>query len=380
MCTARGANLTKLFFTAVILPAALALPHKTALAFTAGPRAEKFYNEEKYDEALEVYEGALKRKPEDPDLGYNRAVVLYRKGDFGASEEAFVRSALMGAKDLEVKASYNAGNAKYRIGEEMGTADLPGAIEKYTEALDYYKRVMDLDPDDLNAKYNYEFVEKKIEELEAQQEQNEQQKQQKDQQKEQEEQQEDPQQEQNEQQKDPQKEQDEQQKDQQKEQDEQQKDPQKEQDEQQKDPDEPGDRSKSEEKDEGEEDKEKPDPGDGEEEDKQPEQEDEDDGQSDPSEETGQEPPETDKAAERDERESQPSRGDMEKRPGDPSDIGGEDKSPASPGDGEPWDPAGMSREQAEILLQQQEEEENRIRAQQKKEREDSRPPVLMDW
>ena len=150
----------------LVLVLALFQAAPTAFAFTANSKAERSYREEKYDDALEFYDKALEKKPADPDLGYNRAVVLYRKGEFEPSEEAFVYSAVSGGKTLEADATYNTGNAKYRIGETLEVGNnVQGAIHKYKEALDYYKRAIELDPADPDPKYNHEFLSEKIEKL-----------------------------------------------------------------------------------------------------------------------------------------------------------------------------------------------------------------------
>jgi Ca-activated chloride channel homolog len=292
-------------------------PRDAAFAFTPGSRAERSYREENYEDALDIYERALKKRPDNPTLEYNRAVVLYRKDDFISSEEAFMRSAILGERDLEARSAYNAGNAKYRIGEEIEFSNTKGAIEKYTEALDYYRRAMDLAPEDVDAKYNYEFVSKRIDDLESQQDQEEE-----EQQDQQEEEQQD--------------EQDQQEEEQQDERDQQEEEQQDEQDQQKEEQQDEQDQKEEEQRDEQ----------DQKEEDRKDERED----------------PKPDEERDRE----RPDSGDQE-----------EDKQDPEPGTG---DSGSMSRQEAELLLEQQEEEENRVRAQQKQEREDSRPPVLMDW
>ncbi|MGB3241510.1 MAG: tetratricopeptide repeat protein, partial [Candidatus Omnitrophota bacterium] len=55
-------------------------------------RANKLYQEEKYDEALGLYDKALEKEPNDQVIQYNRAAALYRKNEFAKSAEAFLRS------------------------------------------------------------------------------------------------------------------------------------------------------------------------------------------------------------------------------------------------------------------------------------------------
>ncbi|MEA3489226.1 MAG: tetratricopeptide repeat protein, partial [Candidatus Omnitrophota bacterium] len=192
-------------------------------------KAGRLYDEGKYDEAIENYDKALEIRPDDAKIWYNKAVTLYRKAGFSDAEDAFLRTLATGEEDLEKKSIYNAGNSSFRVAEALEHIDPRSALKNYNEAVQYYKKAMEFSPDDLDAKYNYEFTLKKVHDLEKEQQQKQDQ-QQKDQQ-EQDQQQKD-QQKQDQQQKDQQK-QDQQQKDQQQ-QDQQQKDQQK-QDQQQKD-------------------------------------------------------------------------------------------------------------------------------------------------
>ncbi|MFQ5952264.1 MAG: tetratricopeptide repeat protein [Candidatus Omnitrophota bacterium] len=140
-------------------------------------KANKLYKKEDYDKALEYYDRALSKKPDDQAIQYNRAAALYRKKKFGEAIKAFLNSLAGGEERLEEKTVYNVGNSEYRIGETMEKKDPPSAMANYKKALGYYKRAMELSVDDMDAKYNYEFTLKKIKELEQQQQQQQQQQQ-----------------------------------------------------------------------------------------------------------------------------------------------------------------------------------------------------------
>ncbi len=116
------------------------------------------YQQSLYDEALEMYNDAQIDAPESPELHFNIGNVNYRKEDHENAIETYLKSFNTDDIRLESKADYNIGNAKYRLGEKTGN------IALWREAMEFYRRAIELDADDEDAKYNLEFVEKKIKE------------------------------------------------------------------------------------------------------------------------------------------------------------------------------------------------------------------------
>lgn len=131
----------------------------------------KLYQQGKYDDAMNKYADALIDQPDLPELYFNLGNTTYRKEQYEEAIQHYSKALAGGDTLLETKINYNIGNCKYRLGSRKENTDLASAIASYREALDHYKRVMELNPEDKDAKYNHEFIEKKIKELISRQQQ-----------------------------------------------------------------------------------------------------------------------------------------------------------------------------------------------------------------
>lgn len=90
----------------------------------------------------------------------NLGASLYRQGDFAGAAASFTSSTHMSPDtETRVRAYYNAGNALTKASE------LESALEMYRQALLQ-------DPSNEDAKFNYEFVKRQLQEQEQQQQQN----------------------------------------------------------------------------------------------------------------------------------------------------------------------------------------------------------------
>lgn len=117
----------------------------------------KLYNEDKAEEALSKWRDAQIDDPDKKELHYNIGSALYKQEKYEDAFKEYEKS--LSSKDtaLHAKTYYNMGNSSYRMGR------LPEAIE-------YYKKTLEIDPDDEDAKYNIEFIRKKMKENQQKQE------------------------------------------------------------------------------------------------------------------------------------------------------------------------------------------------------------------
>ncbi len=113
--------------------------------------AIRLYSEGKIDEALSKWRDAQIDSPDKNELHYNIGDVLHLQKKYKDALNEYEKA--LDSKDaaIQAKTYYNMGNTSYRMG-------------KLPEAIGYYKKALDVNPDDKDAKYNIEFVRKKIKE------------------------------------------------------------------------------------------------------------------------------------------------------------------------------------------------------------------------
>jgi len=120
----------------------------------------KSYGKADYESAMRHYQDAEIEKPEEPKLHYNMANTLYQQERYEEAIERYNKAFYTEDPKLEAQTYYNQGNSLYRAG-------------KLAEAIQAYEKCLDLTPDDMEAKYNLEFVRKKLKEMMDQQRQQE---------------------------------------------------------------------------------------------------------------------------------------------------------------------------------------------------------------
>lgn len=112
-------------------------------------KGSKSYEEKRYVSALDSYRKAQIKSPDNPTVRYNLGTTLYQLDQFQEAEMQ-LQFALANAKTKELKATawYNYGNTQYRLGQ-------------FDKAIEAYKEVLELNPNDKDAKFNLELLQKK---------------------------------------------------------------------------------------------------------------------------------------------------------------------------------------------------------------------------
>ncbi len=146
-------------------------------------KANEAFANGKVDEALKGYTDAQLSRPDSPELQYNIGSVHYKKGAFKDAAKAFEGALLNEDKKEKAATYYNLGNTYFREGASAGNMEL------FKKAIENYKKSLAINPDDVDAKYNIEYIQRKLKENSQRQQQKPQDKQQKQDQKQQQQQQ-----------------------------------------------------------------------------------------------------------------------------------------------------------------------------------------------
>jgi len=113
-------------------------------------KGSDLYAQGKYDEALNAFVDGQIEHPEDAQLKYNIASSKYMMKNYEEALKGYLDMAATARNaPLEQKALFNAGNTLYRQG-------------KLEEAIEYYKKALELDPQDKDTQQNIEFVREEI--------------------------------------------------------------------------------------------------------------------------------------------------------------------------------------------------------------------------
>src|ERR1039458_70958 len=147
----------------VLLPTALRGSPASAL---------REYKAGNYDQALKEYEQLLKRKNDDPRRHVNGLAPAARNRQFEEAAKQF--NSTLASPDLKLQGLgyYNEGNSLCHLGER--NPDPKKRTEAWEKALQDYESTVKLNPQDADAKFNHDFVKRRLEELKQQQQQSQQ--------------------------------------------------------------------------------------------------------------------------------------------------------------------------------------------------------------
>ncbi len=114
--------------------------------------------------ALASYSSAGATLPDSPELAYNQGVAHYRLGDFEAARGAFNRALLTRDINLEADVKFNLGDVAYASALEK-QSELEEAIDLLKTAMGHYRDVLEIKPDDQDARRNIEMAQLLIKDL-----------------------------------------------------------------------------------------------------------------------------------------------------------------------------------------------------------------------
>ena len=110
-------------------------------------KGNRQYNKGNYEQAIGRYEQALQAVAGQFEATYNLGNALYKAERFDRAEQTMQQAAAdsLRADTERAEAFYNLGNAQFKQ-------------QKYKEALESYKQSLRLNPSDMEAKYNYAYT------------------------------------------------------------------------------------------------------------------------------------------------------------------------------------------------------------------------------
>ncbi len=121
-------------------------------------KGNRQFAKEKYDKSIESYTRATEAAPTSFEAAYNLGNALFRAGRYDGAQKALERIAADStlADTDRADAAYNLGNVQFQQ-------------QKLKEALSSYRKAMRLNPADEQAKYNYAYTKRLLQEQEQNQ-------------------------------------------------------------------------------------------------------------------------------------------------------------------------------------------------------------------
>ena len=115
-------------------------------------KGNRDFDKERYDKSIEHYTKALEAAPGNFEAGYDLSSALYRTEKYEEAAQRLQQLALDSTRTETERAEtfYNLGNAQFKQ-------------QKLQEALESYKNSLRLNPSDQEAKYNYAYTKRLLE-------------------------------------------------------------------------------------------------------------------------------------------------------------------------------------------------------------------------
>jgi len=145
----------------VIVQAALA---DSARVYTS--QGNKLYKKENFNEAINSYDQALLETPGALEPKFNQANSYYRLDDLSKAMDLY-RQVAAESKDMKyvARAKYNLGNSYFQQGSKQKDSNLQKAIDDLKTAIESWRGVLDIEPENKKAAKNIEVARLLIKDL-----------------------------------------------------------------------------------------------------------------------------------------------------------------------------------------------------------------------
>jgi Ca-activated chloride channel homolog len=136
--------------------ALLLLAAPMTLRAETGDTGDKLYQAGRYPEAAAAYQREIQEHADSPRLEYNLGTALMQAGQLEDAVAALERAATAATSDeLRYNALYNLGLCYLRQARDAKSSE---ATSAYASSADAYKRALQLRPNEVAAKWNYELA------------------------------------------------------------------------------------------------------------------------------------------------------------------------------------------------------------------------------
>src|SRR5207249_5864082 len=135
----------------------------SSFAFASAPGIDA-YRDGKFEDAYGQFQQTPKSHPQsraEDKLQFDSGAAAYKSEEYGKALESFSQALLSSDTGLQGKSHYNLGNTLYERGETQKSDDKK--LSDWTNALEHYQQTLKLEPQNKEAKDNYDYVKKKIE-------------------------------------------------------------------------------------------------------------------------------------------------------------------------------------------------------------------------
>lgn len=130
--------------------------------------ANHLFKQGKYPDALKIYEDMAVDEPKSPYTLHNRALGYYQQGNYQRAGDELQKATQaledgkITSKELANRYQYHLGNAYFKLGSQTQSGAQSGQEgndnNPYGQAVQSYKKALEANPRDRDAKYNYELA------------------------------------------------------------------------------------------------------------------------------------------------------------------------------------------------------------------------------
>jgi len=163
------ANRRKTIKISVFLPFFLLIATSLFSGQSYAGKGEDAYAEGSFLKAGEIYREMLRKNPFNHRLHYNLGTVSYKNNMIDEAISSFKKSLESTDTNLQEKAYYNLGNSHFQKGKKTVQEQPAKTIEQWKQAIKSYDASLALNPENKAAKKNRDIVQKLLDELKKQQ-------------------------------------------------------------------------------------------------------------------------------------------------------------------------------------------------------------------